>query len=59
MSLKRIDARTSERVDKKDGKVVQKFRRVMAKDGKSLTVTTDGKNAKGQKVHNVAVYDKQ
>ena len=32
---------------------------VVAADGKSRTVTTDGTNAQGQKVHHVAVYDKQ
>jgi hypothetical protein len=32
---------------------------VVSKDGKTLTVTQTGTNAKAQAVSNVAVYDKQ
>jgi len=59
VSLKRIDARTSERTDKKDGKVVQTLTRVVSQDGKTMTVTTKGTNAQGQTVNNVAVWEKQ
>lgn len=59
VTLKRIDARTSLRTDKRDGKVVQTFKRVMAKDGKSFTVTNTGKDAAGKPVHNVVVFEKQ
>ena len=59
VSLKRINARTVRRTDKKDGKVVQTLTRVMDKDGKTFTVTTKGKNAKGEAVHNVTVFEKQ
>jgi hypothetical protein len=59
IALERIDATTIRRTDKKDGKVVQTVTRVMSKDGKSFTATTKGKNAKGEDVHNVAVYEKQ
>jgi hypothetical protein len=59
VSLKRTGPRTARRIDKKDGKVVQTGSRVVAKDGKSYTFTTKGKNAKGQRFHNIAVYDKQ
>jgi hypothetical protein len=59
ISLRRIDANTVERTDKKAGKVVQVLTRVMAKDGKSFTVTTKGTNAKGEPVHNVSVFEKQ
>ena len=44
---------------KKGGKVVGTGKIVVAADGKSRTVTTWGKNAKGKKVTTVAVYDKQ
>lgn len=44
---------------KKKGKVVQHGTRVLSKDLKTLTVTTDGTNASGAKVHSVAVYEKQ
>ena len=49
-SLRRIDANTTERTDKKDGKVVQTLTRAVAKDGKSFTVAVKGKNAKGEPV---------
>jgi hypothetical protein len=59
VSLKRIDARTTVRTDKKGGKVAQTLRRVVSRDGKTMTVTTKGTNAQGQAVSNVAVFDKQ
>jgi hypothetical protein len=59
LRLKRINATTVERTDKKGGKVVQTITRVMSADGKALTITTKGTNAQGQAVNNVAVYEKQ
>jgi hypothetical protein len=59
VSLKRIDARTTERTDKKDGKVVMTLTRVVSQDGKTMTVTAKGTNAQGQTVNNVAVWEKQ
>jgi hypothetical protein len=44
---------------KKSGKVVGTGKIVVAADDKSRTVTTWGRNRKGKKVTNVAVYDKQ
>lgn len=44
---------------KKGGKVTTTGRVVVAADGKSRTVTTNGTDSKGKKVTNVAVYDKQ
>jgi hypothetical protein len=35
------------------------IRIVVSKDGKTLTVTQNGKNAKGQNVNNTVVYDKE
>ena len=58
-TLKRIDAYTTEAMGKKAGKPTTTIRRVVSKDGKTLTLTSTGTNAKGQKVNNVAVYDKQ
>lgn len=58
VSLKRINATTVERTDKKGGKVVQTLTRVISADGKTMTITTKGTNAQGQAVNNVAVYDK-
>ena len=58
-TMKRIDANTTEVLGKKAGKPTVNFRRVVSKDGKTLTITGTGTNAKGQKVNNVAVFDKQ
>ena len=44
---------------KKAGKVVGTSKRVVSKDGKELTLTTTGKNAKGQAVNNVDVFEKK
>ena len=59
VSLKRVDARTTERTDKKGGTVAQTLRRVVSQDGKTMTVTLKGKNAEGQDVNNVLVFEKQ
>ena len=59
ISLKKINALTTERTDKKGGKVVMTVRRENAKDGKSFTATAKGTNAKGEAVNNVMVYEKQ
>jgi hypothetical protein len=58
ISMRRIDARTTVRTDKKDGKVVQTLTRVVAEDGKSFTATTKGTNAKGEQVTSVLVWEK-
>ena len=47
LSLKRIDANTSELVRKKAGKVVQTARRVISADRKAMTVTTTGIDDEG------------
>ena len=59
IALKRIDPNTVELTTKKDGKVVSKGKRVVSKDGKVMTITSKGTNAKGEATNNVAVYDKQ
>jgi hypothetical protein len=43
----------------KDGKPVATSKLAVSADGKTLTVTTEGTDAKGQKMHNVAVYNKK
>jgi hypothetical protein len=58
VTLKRVDANTSERTDSKAGKAVQTFVRVVSKDGKTMTVTIKGTNAQGQAVNNVVVFEK-
>jgi hypothetical protein len=58
VSLKRINALTSTRTDKKDGKAVVTYKRVIAKDGKTFTVDIKGKNPKGEPFHNFLVFDR-
>jgi hypothetical protein len=58
-SPKRIDANSYENTWKKEGKVTVIARAVVSKDGKTLTVSQMGKNAKGETVNNTAVFDKQ
>lgn len=59
VAVKRIDAHTLEIVNKKGGKVTTTQKNVVAADGKTRTVTTTGTDAQGQKISNVAVYEKQ
>ncbi len=59
IAAKRIDANTLELVNKKGGQVTTTQRNVVAPDGKTRTVSTTGTDAQGQKVNNVAVYEKQ
>ena len=59
VALTRIDVRTSERTDKKGGKVIQVFRRVVSADGKTMTVTIKGTSATGEPMNNVVQFDKQ
>jgi hypothetical protein len=57
--LRRIDAFTTERVNKKDGRIVSTETRVVAKDGKSYTTTVKGTTAKGEPIDTRMVFDKQ
>jgi len=59
VAFKRVDPRRVEGSRKKAGKVVQTYSRVVSQDGKTMTITTSGTDAKGQKVHNVVVYEKK
>jgi hypothetical protein len=58
-AFKRIDARSYEVTQKKDGKVTIVARMVVAPDGKSRSITQTGKNAKGQPVNNQIYWDRQ
>ncbi len=55
----RTNATTVQTTAKKGGKVTTTQTSVVSSDGKTRTVTTTGVNAAGQKVNNVAVYEKQ
>ena len=58
-SPKRIDANTYENVWKKAGKATVTAKVAVSKDGKTLTVSQKGTDAKGAPVSSVAVYDRQ
>ena len=51
-----IDRYTVEAVEKRDGKPLFHVRRVVSRDGRSMTVTSDGTNANGVEIHNVLVF---
>jgi hypothetical protein len=59
--LKRIDSHTVEGTYTRNGKDRTSFRRVVSKDGKTLTVDAHGEspNAKGRQYHDVRVFDRQ
>jgi hypothetical protein len=56
---KRIDDNSYENVWKKGGKTTVTAKITVSNDGKTLTVTQDGTDPQGGKVHSVAVYDRQ
>ena len=59
IGMRRIDARTLESISKKNGKVTITQRSILSTDGKTRTITTTGTDALGQKVHNVAVFERK
>jgi hypothetical protein len=58
-AFKRIDARSYEVTQKKDGKVTIVAKMVVAPDGKSRSIVQTGKNAKGEPVNNTIYWNKQ
>ncbi len=59
VALKRVDARTVEASYQRYQQVVATSRRVLSKDGKTMTVTTVSKDPAGKSVANVGVYVRQ
>jgi hypothetical protein len=59
ISYKRIDANTIDSTTQLNGTVTGHGRAVVSADGKTRTLTQTGKNAKGQDIHNVLVFEKQ
>lgn len=59
ISLKRIDDLTTESRQKNAGKAVIITTRVVSKDGKVLTATSKGTNAKGKAINNALVFDRR
>jgi hypothetical protein len=58
-SYKVVNSRTMLLTNRKGSKVVITGRIVVSPNGKTRTLTTTGTNAKGQRIRNVAVYDKE
>jgi hypothetical protein len=59
IALRKIDARTIERIDKKAGKVVETSITVFSQDGKTSTTTGKATNTRGGDFHYVVVNEKQ
>jgi hypothetical protein len=59
VAFTRIDANTTRITSKNGGKVTVTQTMVVSGDGKTRTVTTKGRDAKGQTVDTVGFYDKQ
>lgn len=58
-AYKEVNDHSLEMTNKKDGKVTIAGKIVVSADGKTRTVTTTQTDAKGKKIKNVGVYDKQ
>jgi hypothetical protein len=59
VAMKRVDANTTTAVAKKGDRVVQTATTVVSKDGKTMTITSNGTNASGQPTSFSMVWDKQ
>ena len=59
VSVKRVDAHTIEVIMKQNGQALMKVTSAVSKDGKTRTSTYQGKNAQGEEIHTLVVYDKQ
>ena len=55
----RVNPTTTKTVNKKGGQILSTLTIVTSADGKTLTVTAAGKNAAGQTIDSVGVYEKQ
>ena len=59
LSLKQTDTFSTEFTLKKAGKVVITGTRTISRDGKVMTITNKGTNAKGQPINDVLVFEKR
>ena len=59
ISLRRIDALTTESTQKRDGKAAITTRRTVSADGKTLTVTAKGTLPDGQALDSVLIFEKK
>jgi hypothetical protein len=58
VSLKRLDANTVVATYKRGGQVVAISRRVVSKDGRKMTITTNSPDQLGKNVRSIGVYEK-
>jgi hypothetical protein len=59
VALSRMDDYTSAATLKHAGREIGVARRVVSRDGKTMTISYKGVNTRGDLVDNVAVYDRQ
>ena len=59
LSVKRIDAFTTELTQRRSGRVVIMGTQAISKDGSVMTITAKGINARGQTISNVSVFERQ
>jgi hypothetical protein len=59
ISMKRIDAYTTEFTQSYGGKVTLSGKRVVSKDGKTMTITAKGTTVKGEPVDLLILFDKR
>jgi len=59
INYKRVDANTIDSMTQLHGKDAMRAKVVFSADGKTRTLTQTGKNAKGQDVNNLVVYERQ
>jgi hypothetical protein len=59
IALKRVNPETAEATLRHGRKLIGMARRVISKDGKTMTITFEGTDSRGRNVRNVAVYAKQ
>jgi hypothetical protein len=58
ISLRRIDANTTESSQKRGGKVVIVATRTVSPDGKTLTVVSKGTTAEGQEIDSTLIFER-
>jgi hypothetical protein len=59
ITLQRLGTHSMKAIGKKEGKVVYTDRRVVSKDGKTLTISRSGTDSQGKAYHSTMVFDKQ
>lgn len=58
ISMKKIDTHTTEFTQYRDGKATLSGKRVVSKDGKTMTISAQGTAVNGEKVDHVMVFDR-